>query len=258
MVRASRALTFAARAVIHSPDVAVSTGRLSARPTTFPPETPGASIMPGRAIVASLYLISGLVIGTETHGGQPPSVEQAGVLTAEETTALDRISADSLRGHVSFLASDLLEGRGTPSRGLDLAAEYIAAGFRGAGLEPGGDEGYFQTAHWREARFNEEGFSATLRVGEKARSLKVAQITLRYAEHPIEIKNAQVVKVDALDQKSQDAIRPDEVKGKVFLVEQPAFDRVDRSKSNQVIGGYFRFLDRLASEQAGARFQYRS
>ena len=26
----------------------------------------------------------------------------------------DRISAQSLRGHLSFLASDLLEGRGTP------------------------------------------------------------------------------------------------------------------------------------------------
>jgi hypothetical protein len=61
---------------------------------------------------------------------------------------LDKISANSMRGHLSFLASDLLEGRGTPSRGLDLAAEYIAAQFRRAGLEPVGDDGYFQTADW--------------------------------------------------------------------------------------------------------------
>ncbi|MBI3649769.1 MAG: M28 family peptidase [Acidobacteria bacterium] len=61
---------------------------------------------------------------------------------------LDKISANSLRGHLSFIASDLLEGRGTPSRGLDLAAEYIAAQFRRAGLEPAGDDGYFQTADW--------------------------------------------------------------------------------------------------------------
>ena len=58
---------------------------------------------------------------------------------------LNRISADSLRGHLSFIASDALEGRGTPSRGLDIAAEYIAAQFRRAGLEPAGDDGYFQT-----------------------------------------------------------------------------------------------------------------
>jgi Peptidase family M28 len=58
---------------------------------------------------------------------------------------LNHISADSLRGHLSFIASDALEGRGTPSRGLDIAAEYIAAQFRRAGLEPVGDDGYFQT-----------------------------------------------------------------------------------------------------------------
>src|ERR1041385_8354472 len=65
---------------------------------------------------------------------------------APETQAtLNHITAASLRGHLSFLASDLLEGRGTPSRGLDLAAEYIAAQFRRAGLDPVGDDGYFQT-----------------------------------------------------------------------------------------------------------------
>ncbi|MBR7799014.1 M20/M25/M40 family metallo-hydrolase [Undibacterium sp. FT137W] len=61
---------------------------------------------------------------------------------------INRISAESMRGHLNFLASDLLEGRDTPSRGLDLAAEYIAAQFRAIGLEPAGNEGYFQTADW--------------------------------------------------------------------------------------------------------------
>ncbi len=67
-------------------------------------------------------------------------------LKDEARSSLDRISAASMRGHLSFLASDLLEGRNTPSRGLDLAAEYIAAQFRRAGIEPAGDDGYFQTA----------------------------------------------------------------------------------------------------------------
>lgn len=63
---------------------------------------------------------------------------------------LSAISADSMRGNLSFLASDALEGRGTPSPGLDIAAEFIAAQFRRAGLEPLGDDGYFQTADWRQ------------------------------------------------------------------------------------------------------------
>jgi hypothetical protein len=68
-------------------------------------------------------------------------------LTPEQTAVIQHITPDSLRGHLSFLASDLLEGRATPSRGLDLAAEYIAAQFRRAGLEPVGDRDYFQTAN---------------------------------------------------------------------------------------------------------------
>lgn len=71
-------------------------------------------------------------------------------LPPEQQQLLGSISADAMRGHLSFLASDALEGRGTPSRGLDVAAEYIASQFRAAGLEPLGDDGYFQTADWRE------------------------------------------------------------------------------------------------------------
>lgn len=73
-------------------------------------------------------------------------------LTSERKAALARVDADSLKSHVSFLASDALEGRATPSKGLDLAAEYIASQFRRAGLEPAGDDGYFQTTEVRASR----------------------------------------------------------------------------------------------------------
>jgi Zn-dependent M28 family amino/carboxypeptidase len=72
----------------------------------------------------------------------------AAPLPAEVVPVLERISAASMRGNLSFLASDALEGRGTPSRGLDIAAEFIASQFRAAGLEPLGDDAYFQTADW--------------------------------------------------------------------------------------------------------------
>lgn len=74
----------------------------------------------------------------------------AAALTPEQQAVVNGISENSLRGHLSFISSDLLEGRDTPSRGLDIAAEYIAAQFRRAGLEPiGGGTGsisYFQDA----------------------------------------------------------------------------------------------------------------
>jgi hypothetical protein len=81
--------------------------------------------------------------------------------------ALDSVSAASLNAHVSFLASDLLEGRGSPSRGLDIAAEYIASSFRRAGLDPVGDDGYFQTMNWKLLTPTMEGFVLEFEAGEK-------------------------------------------------------------------------------------------
>jgi hypothetical protein len=49
-----------------------------------------------------------------------------------------------LRAHVEFLASDILQGRDTPSAGLDIAAQYIAVQFHRAGLTPGVHGGWFQ------------------------------------------------------------------------------------------------------------------
>lgn len=46
--------------------------------------------------------------------------------------------------HVKYLASEKLEGRATGSRGLDLAAEYIARVFQQAGLGPGAGRSYYQ------------------------------------------------------------------------------------------------------------------
>src|SRR5580700_3227146 len=88
-------------------------------------------------------------------------------LTPEMQAVMDRISAASLRGHLSFIASDLLQGRATPSPGLDLAAEYIAAQFRRAGLEPAGDDGFFQTATLRVREPSWQGFHMALAAGNK-------------------------------------------------------------------------------------------
>ncbi len=50
-----------------------------------------------------------------------------------------------LRRDVTYLASDECEGRGPGTRGIDLAAAYIANEFKKAGLKPGGVQNtYFQ------------------------------------------------------------------------------------------------------------------
>ena len=69
-------------------------------------------------------------------------------LTPARRAALDSITAKALKADVAYLADDRLEGRATPSKGLDLAADYIAGAFKKAKLEPKGDDGFFQTTEY--------------------------------------------------------------------------------------------------------------
>ncbi len=111
---------------------------------------------------------------------------------------LDRISADSMKGHVSFLASDLLEGRGTPSTGQSIAAEYIGAQFRRAGLEPAGDDGYFQTAKFLSLETDPKGAAIDL-VSKDRRIVANAESTMLQTTHAVAIEGAAMVKVPVDD-----------------------------------------------------------
>ena len=53
------------------------------------------------------------------------------------------IEENALRAHIKFLASDLLEGRGTGARGGEIAASYIAAQLEALGLKGAGANGSF-------------------------------------------------------------------------------------------------------------------
>jgi len=80
-----------------------------------------------------------------------------------EDAALDGITADAVRAHVTFLGDDLLEGRGTASRGHELAARYVAAHFESMGLEPAGTDGtFFQRIRFRTATVVPEESSFTV------------------------------------------------------------------------------------------------
>ncbi len=50
------------------------------------------------------------------------------------TVLLAATLSTAIRAHMTFLADDLLEGRGTGTRGYDLAARYVSAQFEAMGL----------------------------------------------------------------------------------------------------------------------------
>ncbi len=72
-----------------------------------------------------------------------PAVAPSSGLPLER--ALADIRERPICSDVRFLADDALEGRDTPSRGLQVAARYIAARLERIGWEPGVGEGYLQT-----------------------------------------------------------------------------------------------------------------
>ncbi len=160
----------------------------------------------------------------------------------DNQAVLDRISADSLRGHLSFIASDLLEGRATPSRGQEIAAEYIAAQFRRAGLEPVGDDGYFQTAHWLQTAPNYEGFILTLRRARQVIKVLPQQVSFAW-DKELKLPRALLFKVDYKNAKALAALKAEQLAGKVVITEIPDYRREDRSKWRELQREQITFLN---------------
>jgi Zn-dependent M28 family amino/carboxypeptidase len=79
-------------------------------------------------------------IGPASLADPPDAAARLG-LAPDVQAAIASIDPERIRAHVKFLADDLLEGRGTGTRGGDLAARYIASQFELYGLKPAGDDG---------------------------------------------------------------------------------------------------------------------
>jgi hypothetical protein len=89
----------------------------------------------------SAALVFGLCAGllSSAQGGADPEPQLG--LPSEVMASMQSIDPHRIAEHVRFLANDLLEGRGTGTRGGDIAANYIAAQFALYGLLPAGDNG---------------------------------------------------------------------------------------------------------------------
>jgi hypothetical protein len=122
----------------------------------------------------------------------------------EKQAVLDRISADDLRGNLSFLSSDLLEGRDTPSKGLDIAGEFIAAQFRRAGLEP-----VFQYAEFEQITPDMTGFTLTVN------GVPVTENVSIQTAAALDIHDAPAYIVDSA--------KPPALEGKVAVIAIPDF-----------------------------------
>lgn len=187
----------------------------------------------GTAAVSSPRLIrSVLVLCIAACCLSAQQAPQQFTITPDVRAMLDHVSAASLRGHLSFIASDALEGRNTPSRGLDIAAEYIAAQFRRAGLEPAGDDGYFQTANFVLAETLMDAFELKLKAGTETISVAKNQVSFSI-DRALSV-SAPIFKIDYKDAAAVAALKPEQLEGKVVITEIPNYRSQDRSRRSEM------------------------
>ena len=142
------------------------------------------------------------------YGDKLPKYE----ITSDTQAALDRISSHSLRGGLSFLSSDLLEGRGTPSHGLEVAAEYIASEFRRAGLEPPVNGDYFQFADMLVKRPDLDGFTMEFTHGKHNIKVTTNDDISVETSAAVDLKETPLFRLAA-----SDSIKPEDLNGKVVV-----------------------------------------
>ena len=111
-------------------------------------------------VCSSLALALALPVGAAQASADPSEA------------AIQSIRPEAIRAHMNFLADDLLEGRGTDSRGYEIAAKYMATEFESMGLTPAGDAGtYLQKVPLRSALPDESNTTLSVIRNGKAETL---------------------------------------------------------------------------------------
>src|SRR5437016_11719605 len=91
-----------------------------------------------------VFLLAASCALPTTFAQTPPRSAKSTISAATfANRAVYTISAAQLRTYLSFIASDEMEGRDTPSRGLDTVAKFIALNLTRWGFKPAGDDGTF-------------------------------------------------------------------------------------------------------------------
>jgi hypothetical protein len=110
-----------------------------------------------RRLITALLLTSLLVVTFPVSYAQKTdkTKKSAAPVLPTAQRGVDTITAAQMRDYLTFIASDEMEGRDTPSRGLDTTAKFIAMNLARWGFKPGGDNGtYLQRIDLRRDRID--------------------------------------------------------------------------------------------------------
>lgn len=131
---------------------------------------------------------------------------------------LNRISAESIRENISFLASDSLKGRNTPTPELNIAGEFIADKFKQYGLKPVNGS-YFQRVEFIKVDLGDENYLTLSRNGEDIDfELGVDFVPYNFGEGEVEAKVVFAGYGITAKEYGYDDYEGIDVKGKIVIV----------------------------------------
>jgi hypothetical protein len=156
---------------------------------------------------------------------QAPAVK----VTTDQKKVAEGVTAKQLSDYLYFVASDEMEGRDTPSRGLDTTAKFIGMNLSRWGLKPAGDNGtFFQK--FAITSETPDPSNNTLTVGGK--SFTVFDDYYRLSGNA-SLNSPMVYVRDGwmIKSKNIDAYRGVDVKGKIVVVYGQGFPRAAAATS---------------------------
>lgn len=141
-------------------------------------------------------IVSLALAGSCSGPGPAPERPEASLDGPEVRSALEAISGDRIRQHMSTLADDALEGRGPGTEGYEGALRHVEATLRSLGVEPAGEGGtYRQRVPLRGSKVVEDGSAVRVTSRAGAKPLAYGVDYLLGADHlreDVSIENAPV------------------------------------------------------------------
>ena len=107
-----------------------------------------------RKFLTALVLTSLLVTTfPATYAQRAVAKSKKAAVSVTSQRGVETVSSNQLRDYLTFIASDEMEGRDTPSRGLDTTAKFLALNLSHWGFKPAGDaDSFFQRIELRRDR----------------------------------------------------------------------------------------------------------
>ena len=157
--------------------------------------------------------------------------------TRAARSAVATITEADVRRRIGIIAHDSMGGRDTPSRGLDLTAQYVADEFRRFGLQPGGDGGTF-LQHYSITKWQMDtaGSSVTFSAGGTTSTASFASAArLAGGSVPTGSINAPVLLVAGKPDPKSLATAP--IKGRMVVLALPSGTTLDRESQAAIAAG---------------------